>query len=61
MEEPESLVARRSRRSTAGNRMEAVLAEVALQPPDPSEDQEEGDIDFVLKGEDDNMNAFSPC
>jgi hypothetical protein len=60
MEEPESLAARRSRRSTAGNRMEVVLAEVALQPPDPSEDLEEGDVDFVLKGEFHNMNPFIP-
>jgi hypothetical protein len=44
-----SLVARRTRRSTAGNRMESVMAEVALlESQDPHE--LEDDIDFVQKG-----------
>ncbi|KAF9466890.1 YL1 nuclear protein-domain-containing protein [Collybia nuda] len=40
----ESLVARRSRRSTAGNRMEAALAEMAL---DTTEKEADDDVDFI--------------
>ncbi|KZW00722.1 hypothetical protein EXIGLDRAFT_135813 [Exidia glandulosa HHB12029] len=49
----DSLVARRSRRSTAGNRMQAALAEMALEPEPVAED----DVDFVAKdeGEDDDI------
>jgi hypothetical protein len=45
----DTLVARRSKRSTAGNRMEAVLAEIAMQGADPDENEVE-DIDFVAQG-----------
>ncbi|EGO19422.1 hypothetical protein SERLADRAFT_453395 [Serpula lacrymans var. lacrymans S7.9] len=45
MAEPdEPLVTRRSKRSTAGNRMEAALAELALEDPKDTED----DVDFVV-------------
>ncbi|KAG7090963.1 hypothetical protein E1B28_010031 [Marasmius oreades] len=45
MDEPESnvegsLVSRRSRRSTAGNRMQAVMAEMSVEDPDPEDDQD---------------------
>lgn len=44
------MVNRRSRRSTAGNRMDIALAELALETPDSAEDVE-ADVDFVVKGE----------
>ena len=40
----DSLVRRRSRRSTAGNRMEAALAEMHAAGPEEPED----DVDFEL-------------
>lgn len=46
----DNLVTRRSKRATAGNRMEAALAELGLESLDPSEDPEV-DNDFVGKGE----------
>ncbi|GLB36708.1 putative YL1 nuclear protein [Lyophyllum shimeji] len=48
----ESLVTRRSRRSTAGNRMEAALAEMAL---DTSADSMEDDQDFVNDKDEEDM------
>jgi hypothetical protein len=45
MDEEDSLVRRRSRRSTAGNRMEAVLAEMTVDnlPADAEDDR-----DFIV-------------
>ncbi|TFY77155.1 hypothetical protein EWM64_g6860 [Hericium alpestre] len=45
MDEDDSLVRRRSRRSTAGNRMEAALAELGLAD---AEQEVEEDIDFMM-------------
>lgn len=53
MAEEEFLVTRRPRRSTAGNRMEAALAE--FQAEDVGEEQED-DVDFIL--EKDEEDAF---
>ena len=44
MDDGDSLVRRRSRRSTAGNRMEAALAEMHAAGPEEAED----DVDFEL-------------
>ena len=51
-----TLVARRSKRATAGNRMEAALAELGLETLDPSEDPEV-DNDFVAKGGNNPMSS----
>ncbi|KAI0063065.1 hypothetical protein BV25DRAFT_1915397 [Artomyces pyxidatus] len=56
MDEDDSLVRRRSRRSTAGNRMEAALAELNLE--DVSQEAEE-DNDFVIdKGTENEEDVF---
>lgn len=50
MADPDNLlVTRRSKRSTAGNRMDMALAELALENPETTEDGE-ADVDFVVKG-----------
>ncbi|KAF9268752.1 hypothetical protein L218DRAFT_1048558 [Marasmius fiardii PR-910] len=36
----DSLVSRRSRRSTAGNRMQAIMAEMPVEEPEPEDDQD---------------------
>ncbi|EPQ61163.1 hypothetical protein GLOTRDRAFT_135702 [Gloeophyllum trabeum ATCC 11539] len=50
-DEDDSLVRRRSRRSTAGNRMEAALAEIAADEPQEAEE----DKDFELKKDEDDV------
>ncbi|KAI0053181.1 hypothetical protein FA95DRAFT_1586223 [Auriscalpium vulgare] len=52
MAEEDSLVRRRSRRSTAGNRMEAALAELTVQ--DANNEAEE-DIDFVIDRDEEDV------
>jgi hypothetical protein len=49
-DEPDSLVARRSRRSTAGNRLPELLLEAALDVAGLQEDLNEEDVDFVVDG-----------
>ncbi|KAI9566103.1 YL1 nuclear protein-domain-containing protein [Boletus coccyginus] len=51
MAEEESLVSRRPRRSTAGNRMELALAELALEEPKEVEE----DIDFVVEKDEEDV------
>ena len=48
MNDEDTLVRRRSRRSTAGNRMEAALAEFAALNPEPEPEEEDKDFDVPV-------------